>query len=83
MGPMLGSTSTVLDSSDGEKKLRTSNIEFKLPKPSYTIDTLTYLKDKYAQHEFSIIMGSDSFVNNLSNEGKEWTYYLENDYKSF
>ena len=48
---------------DGEKKLRSSNIEFKLPRPSYTIDTLTHLKDKYPQHEFSIIMGSDSFGN--------------------
>ncbi len=48
---------------DGEKKLRTSNVEFKLPKPSYTIDTLTYLSEKYAQHSFSIIMGSDSFNN--------------------
>lgn len=48
---------------EGEKKLLSSNIEFKLPKPSYTIDTLTYLKEKYPQHEFTIIMGSDSFSN--------------------
>lgn len=47
----------------GEKKLRVSNIEFHLPKPSYTIDTLIYLKEKYAQHTFSIILGSDSFQN--------------------
>ena len=48
---------------EGENKLRTSNVEFKLPKPSYTIDTLTYLSEKYPQHSFSIIMGSDSFNN--------------------
>lgn len=48
---------------EGEKKLRTSNVEFKLPKPSYTIDTMTYLCEKYPQHTFSIIMGSDSFSN--------------------
>ncbi|MEO8859833.1 MAG: nicotinate (nicotinamide) nucleotide adenylyltransferase [Ginsengibacter sp.] len=48
---------------EGEKKLKTSNVEFKLPKPSYTIDTLTYLSEKYPQHQFSIIMGSDSFCN--------------------
>lgn len=48
---------------EGEKKLFSSNIEFKLPKPSYTIDTLTYLKEKFPQHEFTIIMGSDSFSN--------------------
>ena len=48
---------------EGEKKLRTSNVEFKLPKPSYTIDTMTYLAEKYPQHTFSIIMGSDSFTN--------------------
>jgi nicotinate-nucleotide adenylyltransferase len=34
-----------------------------LPLPSYTIDTLSYLADKYPQHEFSIIMGGDSFQN--------------------
>lgn len=48
---------------EGEKKMRTSNVEFKLPKPSYTIDTMTYLSEKYPQHTFSIIMGSDSFSN--------------------
>lgn len=48
---------------EGEKKLKTSNVEFKLPKPSYTIDTLTYLSEKYPHHEFSVIMGSDSFSN--------------------
>lgn len=48
---------------DGEKNIKVSSIEFQLPKPSYTIDTLTYLKEKYPQHDFSIIMGSDSFNN--------------------
>src|SRR5437016_10268770 len=45
---------------DGENKLRCCTIEFNLPKPSYTIDTLTYLKDKYPQYQFKVIIGSDS-----------------------
>jgi len=48
---------------DGEKNMRASDIEFKLPRPSYTIDTLTYLAEKYPQHQFSLIMGSDSLQN--------------------
>lgn len=40
-----------------------SDVEFKLPKPSYTIDTLAYLKEKYPNYDFSIIMGSDSYLN--------------------
>lgn len=40
-----------------------SNIEFSLPKPSYTIHTLAYLKEKYSDYSFSIIMGSDSLEN--------------------
>ncbi len=48
---------------EGEKKLRVSNIEFKLPRPSYTVNTLAYLKEKYPAHLFSIIMGSDGFQN--------------------
>lgn len=48
---------------EGEYHIKASKVEFELPKPSYTIDTLTYLTEKYPQHEFSIIMGSDSFCN--------------------
>ncbi len=48
---------------EGEKKLKSSNVEFKLPKPSYTIDTLIYLEEKYPQNSFTIIMGGDSFSN--------------------
>jgi len=46
-----------------DTNLKTSDVEFKLPKPSYTIDTITYLKEKFKQHEFAIIIGSDSFKN--------------------
>lgn len=43
--------------------LRPSDIEFLLPKPSYTVDTLTYLAEKYPQHTFSLIMGGDNLAN--------------------
>lgn len=43
--------------------LRASKVEFKLPRPSYTVDTLAYLKEQYHQHEWVIIMGSDGFQN--------------------
>ena len=43
--------------------LRASNIEFSLPQPSYTIDTLTYLKEKHPNKTFSLIMGGDNLVN--------------------
>lgn len=41
-------------------KLRDCDVEFKLPKPSYTITTLTALKEKYPQHKFALIMGEDN-----------------------
>jgi len=47
----------------GENSLKASDIEFRLPRPSYTIDTLTYLSEKYPEHNFSVIMGSDSYEN--------------------
>lgn len=44
-------------------KMRASNVEFSLPKPSYTIDTLTYLQEKYPNFSFSLMMGEDNLEN--------------------
>ncbi|MEE1884544.1 nicotinate (nicotinamide) nucleotide adenylyltransferase [Pedobacter flavus] len=52
------------------EKIKVSDIEFNLPKPSFTVDTLTYLKEKYPNKEFAVIMGSD----NLSSF-KKWKNY--------
>ena len=40
--------------------MRASNIEFSLPKPSYTIDTIAYLKEKHPEYTFALIMGEDN-----------------------
>lgn len=46
---------------EDDRRFKSSNIEFKLPKPSYTIDTLTYLAEKNPSKEFILIAGSDIF----------------------
>lgn len=50
--------------------IRVSDIEFALPQPSYTIDTLTYLHEKYPEKEFVLIMGADNLVS-----FKKWKNY--------
>ena len=45
---------------DDNTKLRASDIEFNLPKPSYTMKTLTYLKEKHPNDSFALIMGEDN-----------------------
>jgi nicotinate-nucleotide adenylyltransferase len=45
------------------EQLEVSEIELKLPVPSYTIDTLTHLKKNHPEHEYFLIMGSDNFLN--------------------
>ncbi len=41
-------------------KLKASNIEFDLPQPNYTVNTLAYLEEKYPEAQFSLIMGEDN-----------------------
>lgn len=48
---------------EDDSRFSISEAELKLPTPSYTINTLTYLSDKHPNHTFSIIMGSDSYLN--------------------
>jgi nicotinate-nucleotide adenylyltransferase len=45
---------------DDNDQLKASNIEFSLPKPSYTINTLVYLNEKHPNNEFNLIMGEDN-----------------------
>jgi nicotinate-nucleotide adenylyltransferase len=44
---------------EDEVRLRSCNIEFKMPQPSFTIDTLTYLSEKYPERHFVLIGGTD------------------------
>ncbi|WP_411893831.1 nicotinate (nicotinamide) nucleotide adenylyltransferase [Winogradskyella sp. A2] len=57
-------------------KLRPSDIEFGLKQPNYTIDTLTYLFEKFPQHEFSLIMGEDNLKS--FHKWKNYEQILEN-----
>ena len=41
------------------RKLKASDVEFKLSKPSYTINTLTHLREQFSQHQFTLIVGAD------------------------
>ena len=45
-----------------DPKLRVTDVEFQMPRPSYTIDTLTYLQAQHPDHTFSLILGSDNLV---------------------
>lgn len=43
-------------------RFNATDIEFRMPRPSYTIDTLAWLTDHYPQHHFSLIIGEDNLA---------------------
>ena len=51
-------------------QIKISDIEFTLPQPSYTIDTLTFLHEKFPSREFVLIMGGDNLASL-----KKWKNY--------
>ncbi|MDO7173443.1 nicotinate (nicotinamide) nucleotide adenylyltransferase [Mariniflexile sp. AS56] len=60
----------------GYDKLQPSDIEFNLPQPNYTVNTLAYLQEKYPKHTFSLIMGEDNLKS--FHKWKNYEIILEN-----
>lgn len=57
-------------------KIKPSDIEFKLPQPNYTVNTLAHLMEKYPQYQFSLIMGEDNLKS--LHKWKNYEYILAN-----
>ena len=59
-------------------KIKISDVEFSLPKPSYTFDTLVHLSEKFPEHEFILILGTDNLA--AFNKWKNYEQILEKYY---
>ncbi len=57
-------------------KIKPSDIEFKLPQPNYTVNTLAHLEEKYPKHKFALIMGEDNL--NSLHKWKNYEVILQN-----
>lgn len=57
-------------------RLQPSKIEFNLPQPNYTVNTLAYITEKYPQHHFNLIMGEDNLAS--LHKWKNYEVILEN-----
>jgi nicotinate-nucleotide adenylyltransferase len=57
-------------------KLKPSDVEFRLPQPNYTVNTLAHLQEKFPMHEFSLIMGEDNL--NSLHKWKNYEVLLQN-----
>ena len=60
---------------ENDDRFRSCDIEFKMPKPSYTVTTLVYLQDKYPNREFILVTGTDIFP--TFHKWKNWENLLE------
>lgn len=61
---------------EGDRLLKVKDIEFKLPKPSFTIDSMAYIREKYPAYDFYIIVGADSWMN--ISKWKNYTQLTDN-----
>jgi nicotinate-nucleotide adenylyltransferase len=59
-----------------DQTIEGSNIEFSLPMPSYTSDTLVYLEEKYPDNEFALIIGGDNL--DSFHKWKNYEHIIEN-----
>ena len=50
----------VKEAIDDNPKFKASDVEFSLSQPSYTVETLAHLKERYPSHQFSLLMGEDN-----------------------
>lgn len=57
-------------------RIEASNVEFDLPQPSYTVDTLAFLQEKYPDKTFALIMGGDNLAS--LHLWKNYEHLLEN-----
>ncbi|MFM7217065.1 MAG: nicotinate (nicotinamide) nucleotide adenylyltransferase [Bacteroidota bacterium] len=60
---------------EDNRKLKASNIEFGLPQPNYTVNTLSYLYDMHPDHRFVLMMGADNLT--TFKKWKNWEQILE------
>ena len=61
-------------------KLKPSDIEFNLPQPNYTVNTLAHLQEKYPKYQFSLIMGEDNLKGFHKWKNYEWILLNHNIY---
>lgn len=66
----------VYQACEGYEQLKPSNIEFNLPQPNYTVNTLAHLQEKYPAQEFCLIMGEDNLKS--FHKWKNYETILEN-----
>lgn len=65
----------VREAIDDNYRMRASDVEFNLPKPSYTVVTLAHLSEKYPDKRFSVIIGGDNLEN--FRHWRNWEYIIE------